>query len=456
VRWGLLVRISDDRDGEGAGVARQEKDGRALVRERNGTVAQLYRENSTSAYKRKVTTLPNGRRERRTVRPEFRRALDDLYRGRIDALAVYDLDRFVRDPRDLEDAVDVVEDTGRPIAAVTGSIDLSTDHGITAARMLVAVKNQESRDTARRVKRMHVALADEGRPSGGRRPYGYTGDRLRIVDEEAGVIRELAGRRLAGEGWVSLVRDLNARGIPAASGGRWTLSGIRSALLKPHVAGVRVLRGQETADGVWPAILDRATWEQLGALAQQRHPPTRRFLLSGIARCVLCGSGLGGRDDRGVLIYRCTSPSCGHITRRMAPLDDYVTGVALTLLADLDLTPSPHTADPAAAERLRTLLARRVGVVAAFADVNGDDPVELRQSLAALDADITRARTALGDGGRSRVLAAVQGITAEQWQALPLDVRRTVLAALVTVRVGRSARGRVPFDTASVQVEQLH
>lgn len=452
-RWGLGVRISDARDGDATGVTRQETDGRALVAARGGQVVKVYQENDTSAYKKTlITILPDGRRERRVDRPEFREALADLWHSRVDALAWYDLDRFVRDPRDLEDAIDVVEQTGRPIAAVTGSIDLSTDHGVTSARMLVAVANKSSRDTARRVKRMHVGLAEAGRPSGGRRPYGYTADRMGVVPAEAEILRELARRRLAGEGWPSMARDLNRRGIPAASGGPWGLSNIRTALLKPHVAGIRTLHGQETAPGVWPAILDRETWQQLVDMAAERPPPVRRYLLSGIAKCSICKHGLGGRTIHGQPSYRCANVDCQAIHRRMRPLDDYVTGVALGILADLEISPDAP-ADPGAAEQITALLRRRAATVAAFADLNAEDPPDLRRALDQLDAQLAALRAKLGSNQRNRILQTVQGISRDGWDALPLDVRRTALAMLVTVEVGRSKRGRVPFDAASVRVE---
>ena len=450
MRWGLLVRISDARDDDEEGVGRQEKDGRREVERRGGQVVKLYRENSVSAFKRRVITLPDGTRGLRVIRPQFRAALGDLYDGKlIDALMVYDLDRFVRDPRDLEDAIDVAEPTGRPIASVTGSLDLSTDHGIMLARMMVAHANQSSRDTSRRVKRMHVGLAEEGKPSGGRRAYGYDKYRLEVVPHEAEIIHELARRRLAGESWVSLVRDLNRRGIPAASGGRWSLSSVRSVLMNPHVAGIRTLRGEETATGIWEPILDRDTWEQLHALATIYRPPSRRFLLSGIARCGLCGSGLGGRADTSR--YRCSNPDCMHINRKMEPLDEYVTGVAVGMLADLDLSDTP-TRSPDTAGEVAALTRRRNAVVAAFADIGGDDPLELRRALAELDGQIDRLRKQTASGQRTRLLAKYVGISRDGWDALPLDTRRAVLAELVVVTVHRSKRGRVPFDVAAIDI----
>ncbi|WP_079177082.1 recombinase family protein [Streptomyces sp. MUSC 14] len=41
------------------------------------------------------------------VRPEFRRLLADLASGVIDGVIFYDLDSLVRQPRDLEDLIDL-------------------------------------------------------------------------------------------------------------------------------------------------------------------------------------------------------------------------------------------------------------------------------------------------------------------------------------------------------------
>lgn len=457
MNWGLLVRISDDRAGEGAGVARQEEDGRAEVERRGGNVAELYRENDTSAFKRRETTDHEGDPIWRVIRPELRRALRDLRAGHIDALMVYDLDRLARDPRDLEDVIDVAERLGKPVASVTGSLDLTSDHGIFMARSLVAHANASSRDTSRRTRRVHEQLALEGKPSGGRRPYGYERDRKTVIPAEAAVIREIADRRLAGHGWSSIMNDLNDRRVPAAGGGRWTHSSIRGAVHKPHVAGLRRWRGTEGTEvrGVWPAILDEATWRQLQEMKQDPVPPTRRFLLSGLARCGLCGHGLGGRSfKRQTLIYRCTNPKCMKISRRAEPLEEFIVAATLEALARIDLTPSEPPADPALAEQLEALRTRRLRVVAAFADEDDDDPVVLRRTLKTIDDKISRLEARASRGRRQQQLHGLKGITRDQWDALPLDVRRSVIGALFTIVVGRSRLGRVAFDADSIRLDR--
>lgn len=44
----------------------------------------------------------------------------DLAGGVIDGVIFYDLDRLVRQPRDREDLIDIVEHTQRPVVGATG------------------------------------------------------------------------------------------------------------------------------------------------------------------------------------------------------------------------------------------------------------------------------------------------------------------------------------------------
>ncbi|WP_081423178.1 recombinase family protein [Leifsonia xyli] len=50
--------------------------------------------------------LPSGEKVRRVIRPKFRTMLQLLANDGGDVLIAYDLDRAVRDPRDLEDLID--------------------------------------------------------------------------------------------------------------------------------------------------------------------------------------------------------------------------------------------------------------------------------------------------------------------------------------------------------------
>src|SRR5205823_2309183 len=91
------------------GIGRQEEDGRALAARLGWNVVAVIPEDDTSAFKRRKIKLPDGTTALRTLRPGFRRALEGLAAGEFDGLIADDLDRVARDPRDLEDLIDVVE-----------------------------------------------------------------------------------------------------------------------------------------------------------------------------------------------------------------------------------------------------------------------------------------------------------------------------------------------------------
>jgi site-specific DNA recombinase len=143
----VLCRISDDPEDERLGTARQRDDCLGLLGrlgwQPGPADTHLKVEDDTSAFKRAKVTLPDGRVELRTVRPKFRDALDMLASGRADGLVAYDLDRAVRDPRDLEDLIDVIEQSRPriPVESVTGSLRLSNDGEVTMARVLVAAEH---------------------------------------------------------------------------------------------------------------------------------------------------------------------------------------------------------------------------------------------------------------------------------------------------------------------------
>ncbi|QRX90316.1 recombinase family protein [Streptomyces noursei] len=117
-RPGAYLRISSDRFGLEAGVDRQLEDAEdSRTRLGWGSFTKIYKENDTSAFKKRKATQPDGTIDWIVLPPEFRRLLTDLTLGVIDGVSFYDLDRLVRQPRDLEDLIDIVEYVKRPVAA---------------------------------------------------------------------------------------------------------------------------------------------------------------------------------------------------------------------------------------------------------------------------------------------------------------------------------------------------
>lgn len=300
-RAAIYVRISDDRDRDAEGVGRQSRDAHAHAKRLGWHVTEVFTENDTSAFKRKMVLLPNGERAYRVVRPEFRRMLDLIDAGAIDGLIAYHLDRVARDPRDLEDLIDVVERTRVPVESVTGSLRLATDADITMARIGVAIANQASRDSSRRIKRKHEELAEQGKyAGGGARRYGYERDGVTINAREAENIRWAAARVLEGMSVSAVGRELDAQGARPVKAARWSSRTLGDLLTSPRIAGLRVHRGEVVGTAEWPAIVDQETHEALVATIRSRargltQPALKRWC-NQLLFCGLCGTALSGNS----------------------------------------------------------------------------------------------------------------------------------------------------------------
>jgi site-specific DNA recombinase len=350
-----------------AGREVQAEDCEGYITSRGGAYVYTYEEPDTSAYKQRRIRLPDGRTVYRVVRPVFEGALEDLKRGvaangqPVDGLVVYDVDRLTRNPRHLEDCIEVVVHYGRPIIDITGSLDLLTDNGRTMARVIVATANKQSADTARRVRRKHAVLQQAGIPAGGRRPFGCNPDRRTLCEPEADLIREAVGRILEGAPLSAITGDWNRRKITTGQGNRWARQNLIVVLRNPRLCGLRgrivhevdpdtqqrtefyevVLSAKDGSRvvGLWDKIITVGEWERLIALIgdrayASRAKNTRKYLLSGILRCgrsecgaKMCG-GMVGTGDAARHRYFCPGVSaggCGGTAIAGPVVDDYLT-----------------------------------------------------------------------------------------------------------------------------------
>jgi len=400
----LLCRISDARDEDTTGVDDQEKKLRALAARLDWGIGpaatHVIVENDTSAYRRKRIRLPDGRTELRTVRPKFRRipgveskqtpVLELLATGRADGMIALDLDRAVRDPRDLEDLVDVIESrTPRiPVESVTGSLRLANDADITMARVMVAVANKSSRDTARRVSDARLRMAEAGDYGGGIRRFGREDDGITprslvcprcgpgaaftfrradtdsdipharcvcdrcggaaVVAEgsEADALRKAAAKILNDVSLQEATAGLRRDGVPTVTGTNWRAKVLRGILLRESNWGASTHKGEIVRADAYPPLLDddpaRARAMHLALVRILTDPsrcttpgPAPRWLGSGIYRCGRCLPRVVGmraqHNGKGLRGYRC--PECG-LVRSGRHLDAYI--------ANTDLKQGPY------------------------------------------------------------------------------------------------------------------
>ncbi|WP_424570821.1 recombinase family protein [Streptomyces sp. CH-036] len=378
-RVGIYVRISDDREGGGLGVKRQEDDCRLLAAALGWTVVEVYVDNDVSAA------------DRRKIRKDYRRMLADIESGHIDAVISWHPDRMYRQPRELEDLIDLIEDNGIEIQTCkTGLIDLSTPAGRMNARIHAALAKYESEHKSERIRRKVEELVEAGKiHNSGHRPFGYdreydgTGNRRKIIEdhlnkEEAAHIRKWAARVLEGEKLGALVAEANEKGIKTSTGGAWSYQGMRALLMSARISGRKEHKGEIKVKAVWPKIIDPSDSDMIRALLAvrseefkaefgERDTPALKYPLSGLPRCTCkvphvvgepctCKKegkqhhkmSTGQRGDKDMPIYTCKKDGggCGGRTIQIPDLEPLMEKLLFKRLEEVEAMAEQDDDDP--------------------------------------------------------------------------------------------------------------
>jgi DNA invertase Pin-like site-specific DNA recombinase len=440
IRAAIYARISSDPEGTTLGVQRQLEDCRCFLAERGYVIAGEYVDNDTSAF--------SG-----AERPEYRRMLDDVAVGAVDAIIVWRIDRLYRRILDLEELVTLAEHGLLIDTVASGTVDLSKADGRLIARLLAAVAQGESDAKSARIKRKMQQKAEQGENRGGPRPYGYNADRITTNPDEAAVIREIATRYLAGESGTSIAHWLNEQGIQSARGKEWGSQTILTIISNPRLAGWNMHNGVRVGRGEWEAILTDEEHARLAARREsqriRRDRPPRNALLTKVARCGLCGAELVSGGQRHNPYYLCkrrpNSVACGHVAMSGTALDRLITEAVLTRLDSPELAEALAESDKAnagaddAVEALARDRERMEELGRLWA--NGEIPTAgWKTANAALQQRIETAERRLASQAGTSALVGLPGNGAAlraQWDSLSISRRAAIIRAMldeVTVR----------------------
>ncbi|QHA04584.1 hypothetical protein GQF42_15955 [Streptomyces broussonetiae] len=378
-RVGIYVRISDDREGGGLGVKRQEDDCRLLAAALGWKVVEVYVDNDVTAA------------DRRKKRKDYIRMLEDVKSGHIDAVISWHPDRLYRQPAELEDLIIIVEEHKTEIASVkAGDLDLSTPTGRLVARMLGAIAKYEVEHKQERIIRKVQELVAAGKiHNSGHRPFGYTrlfdgeGPRRKILGEilnaeEARYVERWADRALEGEKLYSLVLDAHENGVKTTTGGEFTYQAMRALLMSARISGRKEHKGEIKGKAVWPAIISPEKSDALRALLAarseehkaefgERDATALKYPLSGLVRCTCkvphvvgepCACkeegrqhhkmSTGQRGDKDMSIYTCKKEGggCGGRTIQIPDLEPLVEKLLFARLEEIEVATEEDPADP--------------------------------------------------------------------------------------------------------------
>lgn len=466
----IYARVSKDQRGESRSVTEQENECRTWAAHNGWTIEHVIAETGSASRYAKST----GARSRWTE------VTTALAAGNYDALLTWESSRATRDLADYAALRDLCAKHHVRWGYSGTLYDLGdrTDRFRTGLDALMA--EDEAARTSERIRRAVRARAAAGQPHG-KIPYGYrreydptTGALARQLPDEttALIVKEMFTRVADGDTLRAIANDLTDRGIPMPRPARrrdtpaaWMPTTVRRVVENPTHAGHRVHQGQIVADATWPAIVDQDLWDRANAVladpARRTSPPSRnaKYLLSGIARCGMCGSRLKAMPNRGYLTYQCLQRGCMRVARRTTKVDGYVDQVMLDMLtSDPDRLRDTRDAHPDlqdAKQQLQLLRDR----LEAFVEQGATGDLSAA-TLAKVEARLAPQITAAAARVRSlQPRPHLAGMNFEDpqlsWRGADLAQRRDWIRQSLDIRVMPAGRGNRTFDPALIKITPI-
>lgn len=459
------LRVSKDASGHLRSVDEQHAEAQRLAEAEGWTLGEPYAEETAVSASRYATKTRDG----------FASLVDDLEQGRFDAdiLVLWEPSRGSRRISEWARLLELLEERGVGVHIISHgrAYDLTNPRDRRSLHEDGVDAEYESGKASMRIKRSTAANAAQGKPFG-KVPYGYVRrydpvTRQFIAQEpdptEAPVVRELYERLQQGHSLRAIAKDLTARGVRTRSGRVFTPEHLRGMAIRSVYAGLRTHKGT-LYEGVWPGLVDRATWyavqRRLSDPARVSARPGRgKHLLTMIARCDVCGGPLSVtyREKGYPTQYQCRNG--GHVRIDYDELDELAEGVIVGYLARDDVYEQLTRRDETAGEQLQAVrdeLADYRARLEALADDLDIDETVLARRTKALRAKITELE------GRERELSTppvLHGLiapgkdVARRWEAAPMSTKREVAGILLSPDVlGELRAQRRPPGSGSVHV----
>lgn len=411
------------------------------------------------------------------ARPGWMAVMDLINSGTVAVLLLWEISRSSRDRQVYAALLAACVDNGVKVG-VNGKVhDPSDPDDGFMLDLGGALSVRESAMTSKRTRRDVEARALLGRPHGSL-PYGYK----RVIDPETGrtigrephpdhapVVREIVRRLLAREPADKIAKDLNARGIPTSTGAQWRGGNLFTMARRPVYAGLRQFQGKilEDVQATWEPLISVADHHRLNEMHADpdrdkfRNSTAVKHLLTGIARCGLCGGPMR-------VVAHATRPAayacraCMKTSRNQAHVDEAVTKLVVARLSMPDAL-AAFSSDDAAEQEARAELARLEGKLREARQAWEDDELSLsdyKDMKARLSPKIDAARERARPKHLPEALEGMVGPdAADRWQRASVAARRTVLDALLEVTVrpvgrggARNGRKPVEFDPSTLSV----
>jgi site-specific DNA recombinase len=411
--------------------------------------------------------------------PETLRMLADLVAGRINGLIFSRLARLARNTRELLDIADQFRAAGAALISISENLDTSTPAGQLMYTLFGALAEWERAEISARVAASVPIRAAQGKPTGGRGPWGYrwidngAGKRLVIDEPEAEKIKTIFSILVEEQGNVKKTCSrLNFMGLRTRHGAEFSATGLKRIIDDPVYSGrKRANYARSTGDGKhWKLkpekewvyhnvepIIAPEQWDTIRELRMLRREglstmapsKTSRYLFGGVLYCQ-CGAKMYTYHHKkdGGAVYLCRK--CRRKVDESTVAEAMQEALEKVIIKPQDLVSLEEHAD----ERPDDLRVRGIQLIAEseklkrkkaiLLEMCSQDPVvrdgvmadlrDLIERAAALEKEALRLgdeadRIMLVDQGYAPLLEKASSLS-ELWNDLEYDEQRQIVAEM--------------------------
>jgi site-specific DNA recombinase len=265
--------------------------------------------------------------------PEAQRMLADIKAGKIKAIIFSKLARLARNVRELLEIADHFQKYGANLVSIEESIDTSTPAGRLLFTVIGALAQWEREEISARVAASVPIRAQQGKPTGGRGPFGYQWIEKRLVinSAEAPIVKKLFNAFLRNRKLLTTADEMNHRGLRTRNGAMWGKTTVKRILTDPTYKGLKRAnysrsKGNKKSWELKPQkdwvffdvepIIPEPTWNEVNAVIQQNAapfpitpPPIGKYAFSGLLTCE-CGQPMYVMKYEGMKVPRYMCRGC--------------------------------------------------------------------------------------------------------------------------------------------------
>lgn len=404
-------------------------------------------------------------------RPGVQEALRRVEAHEVDGIIVASIDRFSRSVQHGLLMIERIDKAGGQFVSLKEGFDTRTAMGRMCMTFVLSIAQLYREQAGEQWFTQKQNAVEDGVYISAHVPFGYRRiKRNRNVEgsgvlepdpKTAPIVQRVYEERERGASWVSLVAQLNKL-APKDNGGTWTATTIRY-MIRNRVYLGESRHGELVNPNAHEPIVDRRLWESVQQ-AKSRVNRKHGSLLAGTLICSGCGRPMTHGQNSSKSIYQCqrvhsAGPCPKPVQIRAEQTDAEIEKLFLAWARERqDLTNAASARDGELSDLVQRVEAAEQEL-ATYQELNlisviGKDAFleQVRLRAAAVD----EARAALRDRSASDV--PLHGFNlVEDWQEIPKEVKRELIASEMKVTVLRAASpgSRAPIADR-LRVEWLH